>query len=70
MTKEVAIGIPGDDLDYVMNTMMQKGIRHLPIMAGAKLEGIISARDILEHRLEECRVEVRHLSDYIAGGYI
>ena len=70
MTKEVAIVVPEDDLDYVMNTMTQKGIRHLPIMVGSKLEGIISARDVIEERLEECRVEVRHLSDYISGGYI
>jgi CBS domain-containing protein len=70
MTKEVAVGIPDDELDYVMNIMKQKGIRHLPIMDGPKLVNIISSRDIMEARLEECRVEVRNLHDYISGGYV
>ena len=70
MTREVALGIPDDDLDYVMNIMRQKEIRHLPIMDGPELAGMISARDVIEARLAECRVEVRHLSDYISGGYV
>ena len=69
MTKEVAVGILEDDLDYVTNIMTQKGIRHLPIMEGSKLVSIISARDVMEARLEACQVDVRHLSDYISGGY-
>jgi CBS domain-containing protein len=70
MTRDVAVGIVDDDLDYVMNTMKQKGIRHLPVMDGGKLVGIVSVRDIVEERLEACQVEVRHLSDYISGGYV
>ncbi len=70
MTTGVVIGVIEDDLDYVMNTMKQKGIRHIPIMDGAKLVNIISARDIIEERLEACQVDVRHLKDYISGGYI
>jgi len=65
MTKEVAIGIPEDDIDYVMATMTQKGIRHLPIMDGIKLVGMISARDIVENQLEESKADVRYLSEYI-----
>jgi len=69
MTKEVAIGIPEDDLDYVMNIMTQKGIRHLPIMDGPKLEAMISVRDIVEQELEEFRHEIRYLHQYISGRY-
>jgi len=70
MTKDVAIGIPDDDVDYVMSVMTQKNIRHLPIMIGPKLEGIISMRDIVEVQLEESKAQVRFLSNYISGGYI
>ena len=69
MTKDVAVGVLDDELEYVMNTMKQKGIRHLPIMDGPRLVNIISSRDIMEARLEECQVQVRHLHDYISGGY-
>jgi len=70
MTKDVAIGIPEDDLDYIKNIMTQKGIRHLPIMDGPKLVGIISMRDIVDVQLEESKAQVRYLGDYISGGYV
>ncbi len=69
MTKDLAVGIPDDDLDYVMNIMNKKGIRYFPIMEAPRLVGIISARDIMEERFEACRVEVHYLSDYISAGY-
>lgn len=70
MTKDVAIGIHEDDIDYIMSIMTQKRIRHLPIMAGGKLEGMISIRDIIEVELEESKAQIRYLSDYMSGGYI
>lgn len=66
MTKEVVIGIPEDDINYVMEVMIQKGIRHLPVMVGLKVRGMISARDIIEHQLEESRAKVRYLNDYLS----
>lgn len=69
MTKDLVIGIAEDDLDYVVNVMIQKGVRHMPIMAGPKLEGIISMRDIINVQLTECRAQVRILSDYISPSY-
>ena len=70
MTKDIVIGIPEDDLDYVIAIMTQRGIRHLPVMVGPKLEGIISMRDIVDTQLEESRAAIRLLSDYISGGYV
>ncbi len=70
MTKDVAIGVPEDDLDYVRDIMTQKGVRHFPIMVGPKLVGIISMRDIVDAQLEESKATARFLSDYISGGYV
>ncbi len=69
MTREVVIGVPEDDLEYVASVMTQKGIRHLPIMVGANLEAMVSNRDIVEARLAESKSEVRYLNAYISGGY-
>jgi CBS domain-containing protein len=69
MTTEVIVGIPEDDLDHILKSMTEKGIRHLPIMAGSKVAGMLSIRDVIEERLTECHTQVRYLSDYIAGGY-
>ena len=69
MTRNVVIGVPEDDLDYVMDIMTQKRIRHLPIMDGPKLEGMLSIRDVVDIQLEKSRAEARFLNDYISGGY-
>lgn len=69
MTKEVIVGVPEDDLDHILKAMTEKGVRHLPIMVGSKVMGMLSIRDVIEERLTECNTQVRHLSDYIAGGY-
>jgi CBS domain-containing protein len=65
MTRNLIIGIPEDDINYVMEVMTSKRVRHLPVMAGRKINGIISARDIIEYQLEESRSKVRYLSDYL-----
>ena len=65
MNTEVAIALPEDDITYAMEIMTKKQIRHLPIMVGRKLQGMISARDLVEEQLEESRAKVRYLGDYL-----
>jgi CBS domain-containing protein len=38
-----------DSLDRAFDIMQECGIRHLPVMEAAKVEGIISERDLLMH---------------------
>ena len=64
MTKELAICTEEDELNYVMDTMTQLRIRHMPIMRDLKLAGIISSRDIIESQLEDSKAKIRFLSDY------
>ncbi len=66
MTRSVVVGTPEDDLDYVTSVMMQKRIRHLPIVVDQKLEGIISMRDIVGFQLEETKAKIRYL-DLLPG---
>jgi CBS domain-containing protein len=61
MTKQVAIAILDDDLDYAINTMKQEKIRHIPIVDDKKVVGIISMRDILGFQYEETRAEIRYI---------
>lgn len=68
MTIDVVIGVPDDDIDDILNIMTEKGIRHLPIMTGDRITGILSVRDVVEEKLTECHMQVRYLHDYIAGG--
>ena len=70
MTTDVIVGVPEDDLDQILTTMTEKGVRHIPVMAGPIVIGMLSIRDVIEERLTECHTQVRYLNDYIAGGYV
>jgi len=61
MTKQVAIATLDDDLDYAVNTMKKKGIRHLPIMEDKRVVGIISMRDIVGFQYEETKAEIKYI---------
>ncbi|MEW6300902.1 MAG: CBS domain-containing protein [Thermodesulfobacteriota bacterium] len=65
MTTDLIIGVPDDEVGYVMGIMTNNRIRHLPIMAGERLEGIISIGDVVKAQLEETEFENRYLKDYI-----
>jgi CBS domain-containing protein len=67
MTKELIIGIPDDDVNYVMGIMTKNHIRHLPVLDSGKLVGIISIGDLVNAHLEEQVFENRTLRDYIQG---
>jgi CBS domain-containing membrane protein len=47
MTAEFASVSPGDRLDFVDDVMALGRIRHLPVLEGGKLVGIVSQRDLL-----------------------
>ncbi len=67
MTRDVVTCEPGDSLTVVMEMMTTRRIRHLPVMSGGKLEGIISIGDVVKYRLEEAQFEVDALRHYVAG---
>lgn len=65
MTKDLVIGVPGDDLNYVMGVMTKHQIRHLPILDEGSLVGIISISDLVNAHLEENVIQSRTLKEYI-----
>ena len=48
---------PSDRIDAVLATMTMKKIRHLPVMEGGNLLGMISIGDLVKHRLDEKELE-------------
>jgi CBS domain-containing protein len=65
MTKDLVIGAPEESIDQVEQKMKQYNIRHLPIVSGNKLVGIISLRDLLSAELDEKVEEIRMMTAYI-----
>ena len=67
MTTDVVIGVPDDDLNYAMGIMTKNRIRHLPILDGGNMVGIISIGDLVNAHFEEKVLENRTLREYIHG---
>jgi CBS domain-containing protein len=69
MNRDVIIGLPDDDVEKVLGIMTEKRVRHIPVMDGGKLVGMISIGDIVKARLSHTDFEAHHLRDYIMGRY-
>jgi CBS domain-containing protein len=65
MSTNLIIGVPDDEIGYVMGIMTNNRIRHLPILSGETIEGMISIGDVVKAQLEETEFENRYLKDYI-----
>jgi len=66
MTKEVKTCRPDDTIQHVMQVMTAGRFRHMPVVDGGKLSGVISIGDVVKLRLEEMERESEHLKQYIA----
>ena len=67
MTRELITASPDQQLPEMMDLMTESKIRHLPVLEGDRLAGIVSIGDLLN----ACRVvaeqENTHLRQYIHG---
>ena len=67
MTVELIVGLPDDEIDYIVGLMGKNWIRHVPIVEGEKLIGLVSQRDIVRKQTENTEVENRYLKMYTEG---
>lgn len=69
MTTNLIVGTPDDTIDYILAVMTENRIRHIPILEGTELKGIVSIGDVVKSQLKEKDVENKYLKDYIADRY-
>jgi CBS domain-containing protein len=55
-----------DDLDACMELMSTKRIRHLPVLEGGIVVGIISISDVVKAIIEIQKDTINHLNSYIS----
>jgi CBS domain-containing protein len=67
MTKNVVLGLPQDDLTSVAHTMTERRIRHLPVMDGGRLIGIVSIGDVMKAQRDRYQGEVETLQTQLLG---
>ena len=69
MTRGVTTTVPGATIAQAMEIMTQGRFRHLPVMDGGKLAGMISIGDVVKYRLAEATREVEEMQKYVQGQY-
>jgi CBS domain-containing protein len=65
MTRSLETCAPGESLKAAMEKMHRKHVRHLPIVEGEALVGIISQRDVLHAVLDQMQLEANVLRDFL-----
>lgn len=67
MQAEVLTCTGSDSVDQLMHLMSEHRIRHLPVVDGDAVVGIISIGDVVKTRVDELETEKSQLVDYIRG---
>ena len=67
MTRELITGTPEDEVEHVMGLLTRHRIRHLPVLEGDELAGVISIGDIVKAQYDDLSNENRFLKQYIQG---
>ena len=67
MTREVISVTPSTGTRVCMGLMSQKKIRHLPVIDGGKVLGLISIRDIMDDIIADHEQTISQLQSYISG---
>jgi CBS domain-containing protein len=62
----VCVG-PHDSVAECMSIMTEKHIRHLPVIDGERVIGVVSIGDLVKELIEEQKQEISLLQQYIAG---
>ncbi len=69
MTRDVVVVTPDRDLEEAMAVMTERRVRHLPVLDGGRLAGVISIGDVVKHLSAARQAEIQYLRDYIDGRY-
>ncbi|WP_206530119.1 CBS domain-containing protein [Nordella sp. HKS 07] len=67
MTSTVKTCAPRDTEAELMSLMTEHRVRHLPVVEGGKLGGMISIGDVVKHRIEAIEREAEEMKSYIAS---
>lgn len=65
MSAPVETIAPGEQVLVALSVMTHRRIRHLPVVDGDALIGIVSIGDLVKHRIERIEAEAAAMRDYI-----
>ncbi|MCE6997614.1 CBS domain-containing protein [Saccharothrix sp. S26] len=68
MTSEVFTCTPRDSVDSLTVLMTERRIRHVPVLDGGELVGIVSIGDVVKSRISQLQEDHDQLTAYISQG--
>jgi CBS domain-containing protein len=69
MSTNVTVTHPREPVEKCLRLMTDKRVRHLPVLDGDKVVGVISIGDLVKHIISCQSAAIAHLENYIHGGY-
>lgn len=69
MTRDVLCIDPDQEPEQVMALMTERRVRHLPVVEGRNVVGLISIGDLVRWMSRNQDFEIRALRDYVSGVY-
>lgn len=67
MTTDVVTVGQNETLDRCLELMSVHNIRHLPVVSGKRLVGVLGIGELVQHKFEEKEVELQTLTKYVSG---
>lgn len=69
MTRDVVAVTPETTLEECMAIMTDRRCRHLPVVSGRSLAGLVSIGDLVKQAVHDKHAEIHYLTEYIMGQY-
>jgi len=69
MSTNLATVTPREPIENCLRMMTERRIRHLPVVDGEMLRGIVSIGDLVKWVIASQSATIAHLENYISGGY-
>ncbi len=69
MSREVICAQAEEEVARAASIMTAKHIRHLPVMEGEEIAGMVTLGDLLREMVQEDELKIHSLSDYLGGTY-
>jgi CBS domain-containing protein len=68
MSDELITVTPDDSVEDCMKLMTEKRVRHLPVLDGNRVAGIVSIGDLVNWIISAQNAAIEQMEQYIAGG--
>lgn len=68
MTTDVQVAAPDDSFKSLMIAMTEHRVRHIPVLDGGRLVGVLSIGDAVKVRMDQLEFERDQLNKYVSGG--